>query len=318
MKKIFKCDYAPIIIPVYDRLEHLERCVDSLLNNELSSESVLYVVSDAACKEDDIEKIDKIRSFISSISGFKEVRFFFREKNLGAHRSISSAIDEVLNSYDKFIFLEDDIVVSSTFLKYMNDGLTYYQEEKNIFSICGFRIPFIMPVNYDSDVYFYPCNSPWGFASWKDRWSLVNLNHYDRYHELREKRELYKSFLSIGFYIKGILQADSKKEIEAMDLRVYYHMFQHNMCSVFPVVSKSQNWGFDGTGEHCGNKDVWWAKPELDTRNQPTKFISFNGYNGELLRNHRKFQDKINGGLLAKWLKYTWVHRLWKKIKRYL
>lgn len=318
MKKILKCDYAPIIVPVYDRLEHLKRCVDSLLNNELSSESVLYVVSDAAYKKDDIERIDQVRSFINSISGFKEVRFFFRERNLGAHRSIISAIDDVLNSYDKFIFLEDDIVVSSTFLKYMNDGLTYYQKEKSVFSICGFRIPFIMPVDYGSEVYFYPCNSPWGFASWKDRWSSVNLKYYDRYHELKKNRSLYKSFLSIGFYIKGILQADSKNEIEATDLRIYYHMFQHNMCSVFPVISKTQNWGFDGTGEHCGNKEVWWAKPELDTRNQPTMFIPFNGYNEVLLRNHRKFQDKINGGLIAKWLKYTWVHRLWKKIKKHL
>ena len=122
----------------------------------------------------------------------------------------------------------------------------------------------------------------------------------------------------MNFYIKGILQADSRKEIVAGDLRVYYHMFQNNMYSVFPVVSKTQNWGFDGTGEHCGNKQAWWAKPELDTRNQPTKFIPFNGYNEELLRNHRKFQDKINGGLLAKWLKYTWVHDLWKKIKSVL
>lgn len=98
----------------------------------------------------------------------------------------------------------------------------------------------------------------------------------------------------------------------AGDLRVYYHMFQHNMCSVFPVKSKTQNWGFDGTGEHCGSKNAWWAKSELDTRNLPIHFIPFDGYNEELLGNHRKFQDKINGGLLAKWLKYTWVHEIWK------
>ena len=87
------------------------------------------------------------------------------------------------------------------------------------------------------------------------------------------------------------------------------------MCSVFPAVSKTQNWGFDGTGEHCGNKKVWWAKPELDTRNQSTKFIPFTGYNEELLKSHRKFMDKVFGGIIAKWLKYTWVHRLWKKVK---
>lgn len=61
-----------------------------------------------------------------------------------------------------------------------------------------------------------------------------------------------------------------------------------------------------------GGQNLSWIRG-----NQPTKFYPFNGYNEELLLNHRKFQDKINGGLIAKWLKYTWVHRLWKKSRRY-
>lgn len=310
--------YAPIIVSVYDRLEHLQRCIESLKANKLAAESILYVVSDAAYKEEHVDRIRKVRDYISSLNGFKEVRPVFREKNLGAPKSIGLVLGDALSTSDSFIFLEDDIVVSNDFLQYLNDGLVYYREQKNIFAICGFKAPFDLPLNYKEDVFFYPCNSPWGFATWKDRWEAVNHDYFDRYSELKKDLKKYKAFTSIGFYIKGILQADSRKEIVAGDLRVYYHMFQHNMCSVFPVVSKTQNWGFDGTGEHCGNKDVWWAKPELDTRNQPTKFIPFNGYNEELLRNHRKFQDKINGGIIAKWLKYTWIHRLWKKIKRKL
>lgn len=309
---------APIVVSVYDRLEHLRRCVESLQMNKLATESVLYVVSDAAYKEEHIKKINEVREFISSIKGFKEVKPVFREKNLGAHLSLSLMLKEVLQNYDSFIFLEDDIVVSNDFLQYLNDGLVYYREQKNIFAICGFKAPFDLPSDYKEDVFFYPCNSPWGFATWKDRWKSVNHDYYDRYSELKKDRKKFKEFLSIGFYIKGILQADSRKEIVAGDLRVYYHMFQHNMCSVFPVKSKTQNWGFDGTGEHCGSKNAWWAKSELDTRNLPIHFIPFDGYNEELLGNHRKFQDKINGGLLAKWLKYTWVHEIWKMIKKKL
>ncbi len=316
--KIADVNYAPIIIPVYDRLEHLRDCINALLINRISAESALYIVSDAAYREDHNERIAQVRDYIRTISGFKEVKYFFRDKNLGAHESITSAIRDVLKAADRFIFLEDDIIVSSDFLQYMNDGLAYYQEDKNVFSICGFKIPFILSKKYDNDIYFYPCNSPWGFASWRDRWNSVNLDYYNRYLELKKDAKKYKDFMSIGFYIKGILQADSWKEINATDLRVYYHMFQHNMCSVFPVVSKTQNWGFDGTGEHCGNKKVWWAKPELDRRNQSTKFIPFTGCDKELLENHRKFQDKINGGILAKYLKYTWFHRLWKKVKSIL
>lgn len=307
--------YAPIIISVYDRLDHLRRCIDSLKANELASDSVLYIISDAPYKEEDRNKIEEVRNYISSITGFKEIISVIRENNLGAHKSIHKALENVLLTNDTFIFLEDDIVVSADFLQYMNDGLGYYEEHKNIFSICGFKSPFDLPDYYKNDVFFYPCNSPWGFATWKDRWMSVNHDYYDRYSEMKKDCKQFKAFVSIGFYIKGILQADSRKEIVAGDLRVYYHMFQHNMCSVFPVVSKTQNWGFDGTGEHCGDKEVWWAKPELDTRNQPTKFIPFIGYNIELLKNHKKFMDKIFGGLFAKWLKYTWAHRLYKNVR---
>lgn len=309
---------APIIISVYDRLDHLKKCIKSLQQNELARYSDLFVISDAAYKQEHVSQINEVRTYIKSISGFKRVYPVFREVNLGGHKSVLTAFHDVLQIYDSFISLEDDIVVSSDFLQYMNEALVFYKDERRIFSICGFKAPFLLPKGYGEDVYFYPCNSPWGIGTWKDRWESVNHDYFDRYSELKKDPKKYKAFTSIGFYIKGILQADSRKEIVAGDLRIYYHMFQHNMCSVFPVVSKTQNWGFDGTGEHCGNKNVWWAKPELDARNQPTKFIPFNGYNEELLQNHRKFQDRINGGQIAKWLKYTWVHRLWKKFKKVL
>ena len=307
---------APIIVPVYDRCEHLQRCISALQKNALAKDSVLYIVSDAAFKKEHEGKIQKVRDYAKTVTGFKEVRLLFREKNMGEQASVGEAFSEVFEWSDKFIFLEDDIVVSTDFLQYMNDGLDYYKEDPRIMAICGFKAMFELPKGYDKDVYFYPCNSPWGIASWKSKWGKIDGRCYDRYSELRKDREKFKEFTSIGFYIKGILQADSKKEIVAGDLRVYYHMFQNHMCSVFPVVSKTQNWGFDGSGEHCDNKKAWWAKPPLDTRNTSTRFIPFTGYNNELLKNHRRFQDKINGGILAKYLKYTWIHRLWKKAKK--
>lgn len=308
--------YAPVLILVYDRIEHLKRCLKSLLMNKEAKNTVVYIASDAAYRNDDINKIVSIRQFILGISGFKKIVPLFWETNKGAHLSEALAIKEIFKDFDRFVFLEDDIVVSSDFLNYMNTGLEYYRDDKRVFSICGFKAQFVLPVEYDKDVYFYPCNSPWGFATWKNRWENVNLDYYDRYRELKKNKEKYKAFSSIGFYIKGILQADSRKEIEAGDLRIYYHMFQNNMCSVFPIVSKTQNWGFDGSGEHCGNKNYWWAKPKLDIRNQPTRFVMFESYDEKLLNIHRKFQDKINGGWLAKYLKYTWVHGIWKWIRK--
>ena len=133
--------YAPIIVSVYDRLEHLQHCISSLLANKEASLSVLYVVSDAAYKQEDAEQVNRVREYVRGISGFYKVNFLFRDKNLGAHQSIILAVHEVLKTNETFIFLEDDIVVSENFLQYMNEGLSYYRNEKRIFSIWQNNFP---------------------------------------------------------------------------------------------------------------------------------------------------------------------------------
>lgn len=314
-RNMSETEYAPILISVYDRLDHLKRAIDALRANEPAAHSILYIVSDAAYKEEHKPRIQAVRDYLSSMTGFKEVRLLLRQKNLGAHESIKSAIEEVLASHESFIFLEDDIVVAPGFLRFMNEGLRYYRAEKRIFAISGFHLPFSLPAGYDKEVYFFPCNSPWGFATWRDRWQKVNIDYYDRYGELKKDPRKYKAFAAIGFFIKGILQADSARRITAMDLRIYYHMFRHQMYAVFPVVSKTQNWGFDGSGEHCDKQRAWWAKPVMDTTEKNFQFIPFEGCNEAILKNHRKLQDKINGGILAKYLKYTWLHRKYTLVK---
>lgn len=48
-----------------------------------------------------------------------------------------------------FYSFEDDIVVSSDLLQYMNDSLSYYKDQKVIFAICGFKVSFVLPKGYD-------------------------------------------------------------------------------------------------------------------------------------------------------------------------
>lgn len=306
--------YSPVVITVYSRLYTFINCIESLKRNSLAQYTDLFVISDAPYVPEHKLIVEEVRNYARLITGFKNVHLIFRDINMGSHLSGYDGICQALKENDTFIFLEDDIVVSDNFLQYMNDGLRFYKDDPRVYSICGFCAPFTIPLNYKNDIWFSPISSPWGYATWKKKWEDVDYSYFDRYNELKRNKEL-KQFLSVGFYIKGILQADSKGYIEAGDLRAYYHMFKHNMCSVFPVKSKTQNWGFDGSGEHCGKKNVWWAKPELDKYGEYTRFIPFEGYNKPLLNNYRKFQDAINGGIFAKYLKYTWIHELYKKLK---
>jgi GT2 family glycosyltransferase len=55
---------APVLVSVYNRLDHLKRCIESLSKNEICKETELIVVSDAAKTKADVPIISEIREYI--------------------------------------------------------------------------------------------------------------------------------------------------------------------------------------------------------------------------------------------------------------
>ena len=160
---------APIALFVYNRLEHLEKTINALQNNILALDSELYIFSDGAKDEKSSEQVNKIRKYIKTISEFKKIIVIEREKNLGLANSIISGVTEVINKYGKIIVLEDDMVTSRYFLKYMNEALEYYENEDRVISIHGY----IYPVKKElPNTFFMKGADCWGWATWKRGWDL--------------------------------------------------------------------------------------------------------------------------------------------------
>jgi hypothetical protein len=64
---------SPIVIFTYKRFETLQKTVQCLSNNFLASDSDLIIYSDGDKSLDDNFIIDKIRTYLKNISGFKSV-----------------------------------------------------------------------------------------------------------------------------------------------------------------------------------------------------------------------------------------------------
>ena len=60
------------------------------------------------------------------------VKIYNQESNLGLAKNITQSISAIINDYGKIIVVEDDVVVSRVFLKFMNDALDFYKKEKNL------------------------------------------------------------------------------------------------------------------------------------------------------------------------------------------
>jgi GT2 family glycosyltransferase len=107
--------YAPILLFVYNRPEHVRRNIQALLKNELAAESELFIYSDAAKDETSQAAVKEVRAFIRSIQGFKKITITERAENWGLARSIIDGVTTQINRYGRVIVLEDDLVVAPHF-----------------------------------------------------------------------------------------------------------------------------------------------------------------------------------------------------------
>jgi hypothetical protein len=234
---------APIVLFTYKRLDTLIKTVESLQKNYLASESNIYIFSDAAKNNSDMQGVTNVRKYIQSITGFKSVTIFESKINKGLANSIIDGVSELLKNHESVIVLEDDLVSSRNFLNYMNDTLNFYKENKKVFSIAGFSIP-IKNNQSEVDVYFTSRSSSWGWATWKDRWSKIDWDVSD-YNQFKNNTKLRRNFNKMGSDMSDMLDRQMQGKLNSWAIRWCYHQFKTNLFSVHPLVSKIENVGFN-------------------------------------------------------------------------
>lgn len=164
---------SPIALFVYNRLDNTKSTIEHLKRNPLASESVLYVFSDGGKDEISWTKVQEVRNYLHTITGFKEIHIIERPQNFYLERNIIEGIKQVLEEHETIIVLEDDICTSPIFLEYMNNALIKYANNSKVMHIAGFTNLDIPEIG---DTYFTHHMSGWGWATWKKKWNY--FTHY--------------------------------------------------------------------------------------------------------------------------------------------
>jgi hypothetical protein len=236
-------ELAPIVLFTYKRLDTLKKTVEALQKNYLAPASDLYIFSDAAKGEQDLEAVNTVREYLKSINTFKTVTVYESPINKGLATSIIEGVDKILQNHETVIVLEDDLVSSPNFLNYMNSGLDFYREKHKVFSITGFSIP-IKSNQSRTDVYFTSRSSSWGWATWKDRWTTIDWDVTD-YLDFKNNTHSRHSFNKMGSDMALMLDRQMQGKINSWAIRWCYHQFKSGLLSVHPFQSKIENVGFN-------------------------------------------------------------------------
>ncbi len=243
---------APIALFAYNRPDHLRRAIGALQKNELAKESDLFVFSDGAKNEQDGTKVQEVRRFLSTISGFKHITIVERAENFGLAKSIISGVTEMVARYGRIIVLEDDLVASRHFLRYMNDGLTMYEHELRVASIHGYVYPTKTKL---PETFFIKGADCWGWATWKRAWDVFEANGEMLLIKLR-KRKLLRSFdFDNSYGYTAMLEGQIRGKNDSWAVRWYASTFLRDMFTLYPGHSFVQNIGLDNSGTHAGTSE---------------------------------------------------------------
>lgn len=254
---------APVALFVFNRPEHTRKTIESLKMNPLAGESELTVFSDGPRDKRDEVQVQAVRELVHAIDGFKHVEVREKQANQGLANSVIEGVTEIVRRHGKVIVLEDDLLFSPYFLNYMNEALDRYRNDQRIFSIGGYTPRLEIPESYREDSFLsYRCCT-WGWATWDDRWDMVDWEVKD-FDAFRHDEASIARFNRGGDDMFQILKAQMAGKISSWGIRWDYAHYKHDAYCFRPVASLVASTGNDGSGIHCVATD----KFAVDLSNQ--------------------------------------------------
>lgn len=259
---------APITVFAYNRPWHLKQTIESLKRNKLAKQSELFIFSDGPKNHKEQANVEKVRQYSKTIKGFKRVILTREQKNLGLANSIISGVTQIINRYGKIIVLEDDLVLSKGFLKFMNESLMLYKDNKKVGMVSGYIFPL---KKYPKAPFFLRGGNCWGWGTWKRSWRLLEENPHTIFSSIK-KNNLTNEFDFNGYagHIEALKELE-KGSIKTWAILWYGTQFINGLFGYHPNYSLVQNIGCDGTGIHSGVTTMYLTKttPSVKVINIP-------------------------------------------------
>lgn len=246
-------ELAPIVLFVYNRIDHTKQTIKALQNNTLAKESELYIYSDGSKNESIDASIINLRKYLKSIDGFKSIKIIERKKNYGLANNIIEGVTDIISKHGSVIVLEDDLITSKYFLDYMNKALQAYKDNNQIYSITGFNFSsnfMKYPKTYKESVFLNIRPMSWSWATWIDRWEAVDweIRDFDEFiHNSIQRKEFNRG----GTDLTRMLKNQMKGKISSWYIRWVYNAYKQKKLTIYPRVSYVNNIGHDATGTHC-------------------------------------------------------------------
>lgn len=256
-----------LVLFAFNRPYHTLKTIESLKENNLWDQQHVRVYCDGQKKtshDSEILKIQQTREIIKKINGCASLTIIERPENIGLFNNIVQGVTETLKEYDRIIVLEDDMLTSRDFLSYHYKALNIYQTSPEIWCNSGYVYP-IKPKD-QNHTFFLSGADCWGWSTWKDRWSKIELDGSKLIQTILDQNRLNEFTFNGSYPYDQMLLDTIAKKNQSWAILWYASAFvSHGLCS-YPPHTLLENIGTDGSGTHSTGKSSVHGK--LNKRNQ--------------------------------------------------
>ena len=243
---------APVALFVYNRPDHTQQTLAALRANTLAEQTPLYIFADAPRDAATRAAHEEVLACVLDVQGFASVTLIQRERNLGLARSIIDGAGMLCARHGRVIVLEDDLITSPHFLRYMNDALDHYADDEAVGCVSAYMYPVNVPAGMQ-DTLLLPFPMSWGWATWSRAWQLFEPDGRKLVQAL-EEQALTSAFDRIGpGNFMRMLNDQIAGRNNSWFIRWHASLFLAGKLSLAPVRSTIHNIGLDGTGVHCSS-----------------------------------------------------------------
>lgn len=246
--------HSPIALFVYNRPKHTQLTIEALQKNILASESELFIFSDAAKSGAQVEAVEEVRSYINLISGFKSINITQQKENKGLAKSIIDGVTQLCNQYGRVIVLEDDLLTSPYFLKYMNDALNHYEHVDKVMHVAAYMFP--IDAKGLPDTFLLRLGSCWGWGTWNSAWQYFEKSPEKLIRDYSDQ-DIHRFNLDGSYDFWSQVEQNNDGVLNTWAVFWYASIFNRKGLSLHPSISMVKNIGTDGTGINSGTSDIF-------------------------------------------------------------
>ena len=303
---------APIAVFAFRRLSLLRETLSALEQCDGFQSSPIHIFSDAARAElkDEVDAVTEVRTWLKEWCDVHGAELREAPVNQGLRSSITSGVAALLRDYDRVIVLEDDIVVSQSFISFMNQALDAYENQSNVVQVSGYFVPHkerLPPVG------FLGVPACWGWATWARAWRHYRDDAPALLAEVRE-RDVNRFDIGGSYGYLDALERNAAGTLNTWLVRWYASVFLVGGLAVYPARSLTRNIGFGEEGTNCGPGTMAHVFATQPIHAMPAK-VDWTSLTVEETPSFSKALQRFYEWQQQQWVKPTWAARIGARLK---